>query len=238
MRVLRSKRRLAVVSAALVVLGAGGAGVAASGDGRGKSSFLDSVARHLGISRDELDDATRAAALDEVDAALEAGDITEEEAERLKELIESGEIPPFFGFHSVRPPFPGDRPFGSDFKFEFGGPARVDASLSDAADYLGLTVAQLQARLKDGDSLAEIAKAERKTVDGLVDALLADAVERLEEAVDEDRLTEEQAREIRERLTAEIRKFVESGLGGFPLGPRGRGHHVVPGWGFGSASRL
>lgn len=238
MRILRSKKRLAVASAALVVLGAGGAGVAASADGQSASSFLDSVAKHLGISRDELDDATRAAALDEVNAALEAGDITEEEAERLKKLIESGEIPPFFGFRSFRPPLHGDRPFGFEFEFSFGGPARVDASLSAAADYLGLTVEQLQGRLKDGDSLAEIAKAVGKTVDGLVDALLADAMKRLGEAVDEDRLTEEQASEIRERLTAEIRKFVESGFGGFPLAPRGRGHHVLPDWDFNSASRL
>jgi hypothetical protein len=217
MRGLKSKKKLAVASVALAVVGGGGVAVAASDSGPSPSSFLDSVAEHLGISRDELDDATRAAAIEQVDAALEAGRITEEEAERLKEQIESGEVPPFFGL-PIFPHFSGPRGDGErgfDFRFEFrhdGGPA-VGASLSAAAEYLGLTVDQIEGRLEDGETLAEIAKAEGKTVDGLVDAFLAEAKERLDEAVEEGRLTNpERADEILERLETVIRDFVENGF--------------------------
>ena len=76
----------------------------------------DSVAEHLDISPEELDDATRAAAIDQVDAAPEAGRVTEEEAERLKERNESGEVPgsglPFWA-HADNGP-------GFEFRFEFG----------------------------------------------------------------------------------------------------------------------
>src|SRR5262245_54418421 len=54
----------AVVLGALTVAGAG-TGLAASG-GSGSSSFLDSLAKHLGVSREKLDEATKAAAKDQV----------------------------------------------------------------------------------------------------------------------------------------------------------------------------
>jgi hypothetical protein len=224
MTVLKSKKKLAVAAAAVAVLGAGGAAVAASSEGGpSPSSFLDSVAKHLGISRDKLDDATRAAAIDQVDAALEAGQITEEQADRLKERIRSGDVPPFFGGLFLgprfRPDFFGPRPGGErgfDFHFEFGlGPRRVGASFTDAAKYLGLTVRQLRERLVDGDSLADIAKAEGKSVDGLVDVFVADAKKRLDEGVAAGRITEARAKEILERLEAGIREFVEGGFRGF-----------------------
>lgn len=225
MRGLNSKKKLAVASVALAVVGGGGVAIAASDSGASPSSFLDSVAKHLGISREELDDATRAAALDQVDAALEAGRITEEEAERLKERIESGGVPPFFGLPLLGPRGDGDH--GFDFRFEFGHRGHsAGASLSAAVDYLGLTVEEIRERLADGETLAEIAKAEGKTVDGLVDAFLAEAKEWLDEAVEEGRLTEpERADEILERLESVIRDFVENGFRGLP-GPHGPAHFL------------
>jgi hypothetical protein len=216
MRGLNSKKKLAAASVALAVVGGGGVAIAAADGGPSSSSFLDSVAEHLDISREELDDATRAAALDQVDAAREAGRITEEEAERLKERIESGEMPPLFGLPLLGPR--GNDGRGLDFRFEFGHRGHsAGASLSAAADYLGLTVEEIRERLADGETLAEIAKAEGKSVDGLVDAFLAEAKERLDEAVEEGRLTDpERVDEILERLESVIRDFVENGFRGLP----------------------
>lgn len=45
--------------------------------------------------------------------------------------------------------------------------------LSAAADYLGLSQAQLQAQLHSGKSLADVARAQGKPVSGLKDAILA-----------------------------------------------------------------
>ncbi len=76
--------------------------------------------------------------------------------------------------------------------------------LEGAADYLGLTEAQLHERLRDGQSLAEIAKAEGKSVDGLKQALVASAKERLDEAVADGRITAAQRDELLERLESKI----------------------------------
>ena len=79
-----SMRAIAIGAAALVVAGGGGAAVAATGSGSSPNDFLDSVARHLGISRQKLDDATKAAAIDQVDAQLKAGQITQAQADARK----------------------------------------------------------------------------------------------------------------------------------------------------------
>ena len=71
------KRVLAAVSALSIAVGAGGA-VAASKDSSSEGqSFLSRVAGHLGISTEKLEDATEAAAIDQIDVDLKAGKITE-----------------------------------------------------------------------------------------------------------------------------------------------------------------
>ena len=69
MSIFKSRKILAATVAGLAVTGGVGAGIAASQDDSRASSFFDSVAKHLGISSDELEEATRAAAIDQVDAA-------------------------------------------------------------------------------------------------------------------------------------------------------------------------
>ena len=205
MRKEPSRKMLALASAALVIAGGGGAAIAATqGDAASRSSFLDAVARHLGVSRDELDDATKAAALEQVDAALEVGKITEERADALKSRIESGQRPPFFGrflggFH--------------------GGMHGFRAHLSATADYLDLSVEQLRERLGRGQSLADVAEAQDKSVDGLKEAIVDDTEKRFDEAVDDGLLTEEQASTMLDRLQSRIDAIVN---GEFPRW-RGRG---------------
>ena len=183
--------------AALAVAGGGGAAVAASqGGSPSPEAFFESLAEHLGVSTDELEDAARAAALDQVDAALEAGRITEEEADRLRERIREGEAPLFFG----------PRVFGGHH--HQGGGVLV-SKLEAAAEYLDLTSAELHERLENGRSLADVAHAEDKSVDGLKQALLDDAEQRLNEAVDEGELTRERADEMLERLRGRIDELVE-----------------------------
>jgi hypothetical protein len=202
-----SKRTIAVAVAALAVAGGGGAAIAASqGSSASPEAFFDSLAEHLGISTEELEDAVEAAARDQVDAALEEGRITEEEAERLKERIQQGDAPFLFG-----PPLLGG--------FHHHGGGVLVSKLEAAAEYLGLTNAELRERLEDGQSLAEIARAEDKSVDGLKQALLDDAEQRLDEAVEDGELTRARADDILERLRERIDDFVERGFEG-----RGPGH--------------
>lgn len=216
---LTSKHVLAATVAGLAVAG-GGAAIAASQTDSQGSSFLDSVAKHLGISSDKLEDATRAAAVDQVNQALEDGKITKEQADELKSRIESGEFPLFLG-----PGFFGLRHQGEPGGFErhvfFGGKLEV------AAEYLGLTEAELREQLADGKSLADVAKAKGKSVDGLEQAILAEAKSALDEAVKNERLTQVQADEAYQRLQDSIDDIVN---GDFP-GPRHGRFFGGPGFG-------
>jgi Arc/MetJ-type ribon-helix-helix transcriptional regulator len=199
----RSRKALTIAVAALAVIGGGGAAIAASqGSSSPGQSFLDSVAAHLGISSQKLEDATKAAAIDQVDAALKAGKITQAQADELKARIESGDFPPFFG------PLFGPR-FGH---FQGGpGPHMFGEKLSAAADYLGLTEAELRTKLNAGRTLADIAKARGKSVDGLKQAILAEAGKKLDQLVDAGELTRAEADEMLARLKSHIDELIDHG---------------------------
>lgn len=173
-----------------VTLGAGAA-VAATSEAfdpkEEQEAFEAAVAEKLGVTTQELQAAYKEASLERLDAAVAAGRITEEEADAIRKGIESGNFlgPKGFGF-------------GPHIHIE-GGPA-----LEGAADYLGLSEAELHERLRNGQSLAEIAKAEDKSVDGLEQALLATAKERLDQAVEDGRITAAQRDEMLERLESKI----------------------------------
>ena len=92
------------------------------------------------------------------------------------------------------------------------------ADLDAAASYLGVTKAALRTGLSGGSTLAEIAKAKGKSVDGLKDALVAAAKADIAQAVKDGRLTAARHAEILADLGDRI-----DGLVNGDLGPRG-GH--------------
>jgi hypothetical protein len=212
MRNISSKRVLVAASALSLVVGAGGAIAASKGTATSGNSFLARVADHLGISTEKLEDATKAAAIDQVEADLKAGRITKAEADELKARIREGGAPFFF----AKPHFRFDGPGG------FHGPRLHHAPfghLSAAAGYLGLSVPELLEQLTSGKSLADVAKAEDKSVDGLKKAMVADAKKRLDQAVEAGMLTEAQAKEKLDAIESKIDDIVN---GKFP--DRGERH--------------
>ena len=214
MKNVTSKRALVAASALSLVVGAGGA-IAASKDSPTRGDgFLARVAGHLGISTQKLEDATKAAAIDQVNADLEAGRITKAQADELKARIEKGEAPLFLG---------GQRHFGPHRFGDFGHvPFGAHGHLSVAADYLGLTVPQLFQKLANGQSLVDVAKAQHKSVDGLKKAIVNGAKHDLDQAVKSGFLTEARAKEALSALQSRIDDIVN---GSFPgPGPRGRFH--------------
>jgi hypothetical protein len=229
MKKLTSRRTAVAAAAVIAVAGGTSAAIAAAGgDSLSPGSFLADVAKHLGISTEKLQDATKAAALDQVDAALKAGRITQQQADALKSRIESGDIPPFFGGPLLGPrPFPGAGPFGP-------GLGKLGGGLSTAATYLGLTEAQLFDKLRTGDTLADVAKAQGKTVDGLEQAIVNGAEKRLDSLVSDGSLTSDQADRILDDLKSHVddlvngtlrehegdRRFFRPFGGTAPLGPR------------------
>jgi hypothetical protein len=205
------KRAIAIGAAVLAVAGGGGAAVAATTGSSSPNDFLDSVAQHLGISRQKLDDATKAAAIDQVDAQLAAGKITKDQADELKKRIQSGDIPPLGG---GGPGFGFGRPGGTGGP---GGPggllkAGIGDSLAAAAKYLGLSESDLRTQLNAGKSLADVAKAQNKDLNGLEQAILAAAKSDLDKAVSDKKLTQSQADDVYNRLKSNIDDMVNGQL--------------------------
>ncbi len=74
-----------------------------------------------------------------------------------------------------------------------------------AAKYLGLTEDQLRTRLQDGQSMAQVAKAQGKTVTGLEDAIVSAMRQRLQANT---ALTSAQRATLLERLQQRVEAFV------------------------------
>jgi polyhydroxyalkanoate synthesis regulator phasin len=203
------RARIAVFAVLAVALGIAGAGAALAASGafspdKTGQAVIDDAAQQLGIEPDELSAALKQALENRIDKAVDAGRLTQEQADMLKERLDSAEVPlllPGFGL-----------PFGGKHFGWFGHFAALDA----AASYLGLTEEQLHTRLADGKSLADIAKAEGKSVDGLVQALVKSAGDRIDEAVENGKLTENQASDLKADLTDRITELVNREPGNAP----------------------
>jgi hypothetical protein len=185
-----SRRWLAAGAVVAVLAGTGGA-LAAKGDDAkrpNRDALLNDVAKRLGIDAATLQNAFKAAAIARVDAALAAGDITAKQAERAKARINAGDAP------LLAPPRGPRGPHGFAFgRRGHGGPPlplglpgihKNGGPFAPAAKYLGLTQEQLLTQLRDGKSLADIAKAQGKSVDGLKQAMLTALTAELKEKVD------------------------------------------------------
>ncbi len=209
---MRRKHMLAAGTVAALAIAGGGAAIAATGGDRTADSeaAVADAAEELGVTPAKLTDALQEALKNRVDAAVEAGRLTEARGQELKERIDAGEVP-LLGIG----PGHGHRGHGP-------GPG-FDA----AASYLGVTEAELRESLADGKTLAELSRAEGKSVDGLVGAMVAEAKERLSQAVEDGRLTQAQANErsaeLEDRITAIVNGERPERPRGFGRGPFGPG---------------
>jgi hypothetical protein len=219
-------KRISIVLLALAVL-VGGASAVAVAKGPGKSSpraakaqhsgLLQAAATYLGVtpaalrtelrsgkslaqvaaakgkSADGLKVALLAAIKTKVDAAKAAGKLDAARAARLLEraprLVER--------LINATPRVRAPRARGAR-----GG------LLKAAATYLGVTNAQLVAELRSGRSLAQVAAAKSKSVDGLKQALLAALKQKVDAAVAAGRLDAARAQKLLERAPAHIERLV------------------------------
>lgn len=218
---MRKRTKLAAgAGAVLAVVGAGGAIAATKLSPQEESrAVVDDAAKQLGVTPAKLQDALEQALANRIDEAVKSGRITEETAEAMKQRLESGDVPLVGGPALVRKGLGGKGMHG-----------RLHVGLDAAASYLGVTEAALREELRTGRTLAAVAKAKGKSVDGLVDALVAAQTKRLDEAVASGRLTKAQRDEIAARLKERTTGFVNGGRPAFEKrgghgghGPRGFG---------------
>lgn len=192
----KSKKTVTGLGAALALVGGGvGGAIAATSDTTPQAeqaAFLSDAANRLGVQESQLENALEQAAIDRVDAAVADGRLTQAEGDAIKARIQSGDLGPGFGFG-------------------FAGPKMmVGFGLEAAATYLGLTRDQLRTELESGKSLAQIATAEGKSVDGLKQALIADAKARLDQAVKDGKITAAQETQMLSDLSSHIDDLVNN----------------------------
>ena len=193
---MKLNRRTKIVLGAAALLSAIGAGAAVASQDSSPSSeskaVIDDAAKQLGISSSKLSDALKQALSGRVDAAVAAGRVTKAEGDALKARIQSNDFPLIGG---------AGHGFG-----HFGFIGRLES----AAAYIGITEAQLRSELEGGKSLAQVAQAHGKSVNGLIDALVAAAKDKLDGAVSAGRLTKAQETEmlsvLKDRITQAINK--------------------------------
>jgi polyhydroxyalkanoate synthesis regulator phasin len=189
-----SKRKVAIGAAAVLALAGGGAAIAAqklTSPKEESAAIVKDAANQLGVEPAALSSALKKALENRVDAAVADGRLTKEQGDELKQRIESDEFPLFAG--------PG---FGEHGRF--GMLHDLDA----AASYLGLSEDELRSQLESGKTLADVAKAQGKSVDGLVDALVAAFKTHLDQAVAAGKLTQAQAdqvlADVKQRITDRV----------------------------------
>jgi polyhydroxyalkanoate synthesis regulator phasin len=190
-----TKTKIVAGAVAAAAIAGGGAAVGATqlrSPSEESQAVVNDAAAQLGVQPQALSNALKKALENRVDAAVADGRLTKEQGDALKQRIESGQAP-LFGL--------GGGPGGHDRGGHFG-------DLDAAASYLGLTEDQLRTQLQSGKTLADVAKAQGKSVDGLIDALVAATKKDLDDAVADGRLTKAQADQIladmKQRITDRV----------------------------------
>ena len=212
---LRHKLLIGGVTVAMAA-GGGAAYAATQSGGTGQQAFINDVAKRLNVSPAQLRSAVKAALVDQLNAEVKAGRLTEAQANKIEQMItQSGRLPFIFA------PGPGaHRMLGVRVK---GG-----GVFHAAATYLGLTNPQLLSDLRSGKSLAQIAKARGKSVSGLEQAIVTAEKTRLNRAVSKGRITKAQEQQLLNALSARVSQLVNAtGIGGPPGG--GPAFRVPPG---------
>ena len=126
-------------------------------------AIVNDAAKQLGVDPAKLSDALEQALKNRIDAAVDEGRLTQEQGDAMKRRITSAAFPLFIG-----PGFDRDRGVAAPRL-----PPSLGRDLDAAASFLGLNESELRAALASGKSLAEVAQDEGKSVDELVDALVA-----------------------------------------------------------------
>jgi hypothetical protein len=209
----RLKRPAALAAVAVLAVAGGGVAYATTSRTNPRDALLNDAAKRLNVTPQALRSALQGAAGDQLDQAVKDGRLTQQQADRIKQRMQQGGGPPPLG-GGPRRGFSGLGP-GPGAPFAIG--------LDAAAKYLGLTPAQLRAKLRPDTSLADVAKAQGKTAAGLTQALIAAATDRLDKAVTAGKLTATRRDRLLERLDTLIGDIVQ----GKRPGPR----MVGPGFG-------
>lgn len=212
---VRHKRLLIGALVALPLIAGGAVAAFAAGTQAASSpaaTFIGDVASHLGIQTSTLTDAIEQARLDELQSLVSSGKLSQAQASAIEQRIKSGKLGKGFGFG-----------FGPGHGRHFGGPRAggPQVMVQAAAGYLGLSAQTIQQDLRGGQTLAALATAQGKTVQGLENAITAAMTAKLQQAVTAGKMTQAQATTRQSRLQTMVQRFVNGQRPSFGPPPSG-----------------
>jgi hypothetical protein len=188
-------------------------------------AFLDSLAAHLGMTRDQVNDAFKQARIDQIKQAMADGRIDQDRGNRMIQAIQSGQgfaRPGPGGDRQGGPPQgPGPGPRRGGPPGPPGGPEGMRGPGILAASVLGLSPEELRSQLQAGKTLAQVAQDKGISRDDFKAQLIAAQKARLDQAVASGRMPSDQAQQIAARFAANVDRMIDftPGQRGGPGGP-------------------
>lgn len=172
----------------------------------------EAIAGILGVEVDEYDAAVEQARVQVLGEAVDEGWLTEEQAKWMRDRTQQGFGPGMRGGFRG----PGRGAFGPGVRMGGAGSSLV----SVAAEKLGMTVSELVDELEGGKSIAEVAAQRNVNVQEIADEHLAEHRAWLDQAVEDGRMTQEQADWMQSHMEEEVQERLSEP---FSFGGRGPG---------------
>jgi len=189
-----NKKILLITLTALAILGIWGfiikVPVAAAKESGPSKSIISRVAEILGIDSTNLVNAFKQAKAEKVDQALQDGKITQKQADKIKEKINNSEF--------------GGLKFG--IRSELRNSLRNN--IQDLANYLDMDIKDLLDQFASGKTIASIVEENGKGVEEVKIYLIEKANGKIDKAVTDGKITQEQADKIKENLNERIDNFL------------------------------
>lgn len=208
-------KRYVLVSAAVLAAGAGGgAAIAATGGDddhkKAEQSVIDDAAKRLNVTPDALRSALGAAEDAQLDQQVKDGRLTQAQADAIKKRrADSGEV--LGGGAAGVPGGPGPgRGGGMHPGFGLGFKAGPGGALDGAASALGISRDELVKQLRSGKSIADVAKAQGKSLDDVKSAITAAVTKELDQQVGAKKLTADQEAKILAELKDHLDDLVNN----------------------------
>ncbi len=154
--------------------------------------FWQALAQRLGTTVDKLKQAVTGAVMDTLTQAVKQGLLTQNQANALQQRLQNGQVPGFFGFPGAR----GARGAQNNVRA-----AIQSAALDAAAKALGMSTADLQTALRNGQTLLALAQQKNVDVTQLRTAIANAEKAAIDQAVKNGQLTQAQGDSMKANIT-------------------------------------
>jgi polyhydroxyalkanoate synthesis regulator phasin len=178
-----------------------------------EQAYQNALAGRLGITADQLQAAMKQARIDVINQAVQAGQITQDQANQRIQAIQSGQR---MGPQNGQGPRGQGQPGQGRPGFGQRGPGMRGGG--ELASILGMSPDELRTAFQSGKSLAQIGQEKGISRDDLKAKILAARKTRLDQAVQAGKMTAEQEQQILDRMTANIDRQLDMTPG--QRGPR------------------